>query len=436
MAQLHDPPPGYLTVAEVVRDELCHSCGVCGGICPKGAIEFDDRARPLIDVNSCNGCGLCLQVCSGWRGTFFRPDAVPATSAYLTHSLDQQLRQQSSSGGLVTELLRSMLADGAIKKALVTIADPENPIRPKTILAATEAELLLSSQSRYCLFPWGKALAGLLRNTEPYAVVGTSCQLSSFNYALQLFPRLRDQLVLQIGICCESNVEPAATDHLLRIRKIPRSEVARLEYRHGRWPGVMAAFLGDGSMTLLSNRNRLEGAINYLKLAYGRSRCRQCCDVLCRSADLTVGDPWCRNDQGDFSWRGSDGYSAVMVHQAGAMQWLADLHRAGRILLEEQPADTLLNSQLSQEAHCLRRAGGLGETSPVGAYPDGAAQPRPRMSLVKKMIRLGRDAIQHEPWRSMFMALMLSPLGDALTSLNVWRKQYHHRRRGNKRTGN
>ena len=433
MAQRIELPPGYTTVAEVVRDELCHSCGVCGGICPKGAIGFDDRAYPAIEPDSCNGCGLCLQVCSGWRGTFFRPDVPDATPTSLAHTLDEQLRQTSSSGGLVTELLRFMLSTGAINKALVTIADPDNPLRPMSVLAETEAELLRSSQSRYCLFPWGKVVARLLRNSEPYAVVGTSCQLSSFNYAMAVFPRLREHLVLQIGICCESNVEPAATDHLIRIRKISSGDVQRLAYRHGQWPGVMAAFLRDGRMTVLSNRNKLEGAINYLKLAYGRGRCHLCCDVLCRLADLTVGDPWCRNDSGELTWRGSWGYSAVMVHQEVAGKWLTALQRDGRIWLEDQPAASLLKTQLDQESRCRKRVARTG-LAPSGkaislVNSGGADKTQQKPTGVKRMALLLRAAVRHEPVRSIFMRLMLSPLGDVLTAMNVGRKRRRHQRR-------
>jgi len=54
---------------------LCIDCGVCGWICPieavqdaKGAIvphlPRDERPRPVIDPDGCNGCRLCADVCS------------------------------------------------------------------------------------------------------------------------------------------------------------------------------------------------------------------------------------------------------------------------------------------------------------------------------------------------------------------------------------
>jgi len=58
-----------------VTERLCIDCGVCGWICPIEAVEDavgrivphlprDQRPRPVIDAESCNGCKLCVDICS------------------------------------------------------------------------------------------------------------------------------------------------------------------------------------------------------------------------------------------------------------------------------------------------------------------------------------------------------------------------------------
>jgi len=53
---------------------LCIDCGVCGEICPRQAVfdakgqlaqrvPRDQRLRPVIDHDSCNGCHLCADFC-------------------------------------------------------------------------------------------------------------------------------------------------------------------------------------------------------------------------------------------------------------------------------------------------------------------------------------------------------------------------------------
>jgi coenzyme F420 hydrogenase subunit beta len=423
------PPEKYGTVTGVVEDNLCHSCGVCGGICPSAAISFDDRALPLVYPDLCTLCGLCVQVCSGWQGTAVaeHPDGCQRT--VLAASTDSRLREKSSSGGLVTELLRFLLNSGQIKQVLVTIADPANPARAISILARTEDELLQSCQSRYSLFPWGQTLRELLRTTEPYAVVGTSCQLSSFKNALRIFPKLRNNLLLMIGICCESNIEPVATDHLLRIRGIKKENLQRIEFRSGKWPGVMAAFLHDGSEVVLSNRNRLEGAINYLKLAYGRDRCNYCSDVLCEVADITVGDPWGRDEEGFLKYRGSAGYSAAIARSETVLQMLSEMVQDKRIELhEETEPNTFLGVQerqvraaqlkVAKQAITGRRKG-----RPIIATAAKDLAVGPGLSLAEKCARLVGRIAHYEPFRSIILRVMLSTLGDTLTAINSRRKQ-------------
>jgi coenzyme F420 hydrogenase subunit beta len=370
-----------------------------------------------------------VQVCSGWQGTTVSEQPETFQRTVLAASTDSGLREKSSSGGLVTELLRFLLRSGQIHCALVTVADPANPARAITVLARTEDEVLRSCQSRYSLFPWGQTLRELLKNNEPFAVVGTSCQLSSLKNALRLFPKLRNNLVLMIGICCESNIEPAATDHLLKIRGIKLENLQRIEFRSGKWPGVMAAFLHDGSEVVLSNRNRLEGAINYLKLAYGRDRCNFCSDVLCEVADITVGDPWGRDEEGQLKYRGSAGYSAAMIRSETMQRILSEMVQDKRIELhEETEPHTFLGVQERQvQTACVKvkkqsiTAGRKGRPVIASAARDLAAGRG--MSLAERWVRAVERLAHHDPFKSIFLRIMFSRFGDTLTTINSRRKQ-------------
>ncbi|WP_288323433.1 4Fe-4S dicluster domain-containing protein [uncultured Eggerthella sp.] len=57
-----------LGVAVVVKDACVAwdwaGCTVCGDECPvEGAITLDDRDRPVVHADFCDGCGRCEQVC-------------------------------------------------------------------------------------------------------------------------------------------------------------------------------------------------------------------------------------------------------------------------------------------------------------------------------------------------------------------------------------
>ncbi|MBR0061235.1 MAG: 4Fe-4S binding protein, partial [Selenomonadaceae bacterium] len=55
-----------MKISSVVENNLCVSCGICAGVCPKKCIASTFEAgsyRPTIDENSCVNCGRCYRVC-------------------------------------------------------------------------------------------------------------------------------------------------------------------------------------------------------------------------------------------------------------------------------------------------------------------------------------------------------------------------------------
>ncbi|CVH78406.1 quinol dehydrogenase periplasmic component [Coriobacteriaceae bacterium CHKCI002] len=61
-----DPARDKLGVAIVQKDRCIayfEGCVECERACPFGAISLDESKRPVVDAQSCNGCGLCENVC-------------------------------------------------------------------------------------------------------------------------------------------------------------------------------------------------------------------------------------------------------------------------------------------------------------------------------------------------------------------------------------
>lgn len=55
-----DCPAGGYTVTENCRGCLAHRCDE---VCPRGAIQFDERQKAHIDKSKCINCGRCAEVC-------------------------------------------------------------------------------------------------------------------------------------------------------------------------------------------------------------------------------------------------------------------------------------------------------------------------------------------------------------------------------------
>jgi pyruvate formate lyase activating enzyme len=44
--------------------QLCTKCGKCAGVCPEGALSYEQDKFPRIDRKRCTGCGACSAVCA------------------------------------------------------------------------------------------------------------------------------------------------------------------------------------------------------------------------------------------------------------------------------------------------------------------------------------------------------------------------------------
>ena len=386
----------YRTISDVVSSGRCHRCGVCAGVCPQEAIAFDERALPVV-LESCNECGLCFKVCSGHEYTISgNPEFGLYGRCYLSASSDSDVRSKAASGGVVTEILRYVLKTGRVKGVVVTSGSRNDPAMPSASLVSSEKEIIDSAQSKYCLFPWGVALRDVIKSGDTFAVVGLACQIQSLRKAMSVLPELNRNAALLVGLFCESNIEPEGIKHLLKARGVAEDQLERIYYRQGTWPGVMMARLRDGREIVLSSGNGETGAVNYLKMAYGQRRCRSCHDVICASADISVGDPWVRSDAGRYTYEGSDGFSAVSVQSRRGLELFDKMADEGIVTREEWAPEQLLGVQITQ------------------------MNQRDRRGWLERFV----FALGHMPlFRSAFLRLMFSSVGDKLTSLNALRKR-------------
>ena len=99
---------------EITQKHKCCGCAGCQSICPHGCItmQSDDEgfAYPLVDKARCTNCGLCARACP----ILNRKTCTNQMKAYAAINNDQQIRLQSSSGGVFSALAECVLAQGGV----------------------------------------------------------------------------------------------------------------------------------------------------------------------------------------------------------------------------------------------------------------------------------------------------------------------------------
>jgi coenzyme F420 hydrogenase subunit beta len=297
------------TVAEVVKAGLCVGCGTCVSLCPAAAVSVSvDKNLGVylagIDSSKCKRCSLCCKVCPGVSVNFKELSSIECpkqtkslnnillgnyVNCYVGYSTDPVVRFDSSSGGVITQLLILALEEGLIDGALVTRMRKDKPLEPEPFIAKTKTEILEASKSKYCPVPTNIALKEILMNGGRYAFVGLPCHIHGLRKAQKLNVKLRDRVVFSIGLFCSHDDSFYSTRYLLNRFKVKPSNVTKISYRGKGWPGVLCIEQKSGI--------NVECAFHdWIRLHeycfFTPDRCLVCCDHAAELADISAGDAW------------------------------------------------------------------------------------------------------------------------------------------------
>ncbi|MBN2829230.1 MAG: Coenzyme F420 hydrogenase/dehydrogenase, beta subunit C-terminal domain [Candidatus Cloacimonetes bacterium] len=289
------------TIERIKHNDYCIGCGLCKSLCPVFAITMNfsyekGQYLPFVNSSKCTKCGICLAVCPGDEINHpllhqlvhqCQPED-PYTGSYLkictAHSTNKDYREQGASGGFVTQLLANLLESKAVDAVLVCGMASDKIYEPEGYLIRDANELYKYQRSVYTNVFWAKPFREIQAERLRIAVVGLPCQLHGLMKAINLKPELREYFRFTIGLFCGGSYNFQAVDKTLSDMNIPVSEVKRIDFRWGEWPGKMRILKKDGREILTKRGAHFR--TNYLP------RCFFCFDFLADLADVSVGDNW------------------------------------------------------------------------------------------------------------------------------------------------
>ncbi len=267
----------------VCKPRQCAGCMACIDICPKGAIEVEDRAEYMdarVVSKKCISCGLCHKVCQRNR-----PAPLYETVVSYQGWADQEIRKRGSSGGFATAIMESFVQGGGTVASCKLVGGEF-----RFSIARNRAELVGFSGSKYVKSnPIGiyRTVVAELKLGQRVLFIGLPCQVSALrNHASLLHSP--DESLFTVDLICHGTPS-------IRLLRMALGEYG---YDLNRLDDVL--FRESAAFGLRANAKRIEpaGVVDrysaaFLKGAIYTENCYSCQYAQRdRVSDLTLGDSW------------------------------------------------------------------------------------------------------------------------------------------------
>jgi len=290
----------------------CYGCYACKEICPNGAIsmveDFEGFVYPQIDEEICNNCDLCKKTCIFSKAELKNTDMH---SVYAAYSLNKEVREFSSSGGIFLPLAQEFIEKGGY---VVGVAYDEN-MEARYMITETMEECKKFSGSKYVrsniegILP---EIKKLLDDSKKVLFTGIPCHVAG----LKGYIGNRDNL-FTAEILCHSNPSPKVfRKYIQYLEEKFKSKVIDFKFKNKSkgWKSPSVEIIFENGKTIIENAKYN----NYTRAFQMGLTARPCC-YNCefvkenRAGDITIADFW-GIEKIEEDWADDRGTSLIIVN--------------------------------------------------------------------------------------------------------------------------
>ena len=283
----------------VINSGMCIGCGACEMADSSVRVTLNP-SKLIYEPDTAGGsaaAGVCPAVAVDYDGLhsyLFPGDPVGpfgvVRSVHLSQSTNRDRNVAASSGGLIKELLRSVLESGDVDAVIAL--DHVEGIEFAARLVRTVEDVDTLPGSIYHNLKQTPALE-LLKNTEGrLAVVAIPCQLEGlYSWVRTCEPQLRDRIVLTVGLLCGWQYSHHSINAMGEYLGYDPGDITDISYRGGGPVGKLTVTTTSGQTYTASRRVDFGYQVAFDR-HFNTPRCHVCINHSNFLADLVVGDAW------------------------------------------------------------------------------------------------------------------------------------------------
>ncbi|MEW5954328.1 MAG: Coenzyme F420 hydrogenase/dehydrogenase, beta subunit C-terminal domain [Bacillota bacterium] len=307
-----------IQTVEQLEKSRCTGCGVCVNACPNGSVfmkaDEEGFSCPSVDISICSNCGNCATYCPAIYPPIV-PESQQEPQVYAAWSLDEEVRYNSTSGGIFTELAKAVLQ----QKGYVTGARYTDRHLVEHALIDRKEDIATLRQSKYVQSETKdiyKKVEKALQTEKPVLFVGTPCQCAGLKVFLQ---KPYQNLIFCDFICRGVNSPKVYLKYLEELESEYGSRIKQVWFKNKiyGWNNFCTKIIFEDGQEYLGGRDTDPFMYGYIKKnlnLYMRPSCGQCqFKGIKRPVDITLGDFWgVKLRKNNYST--DCGVSMLMVH--------------------------------------------------------------------------------------------------------------------------
>ncbi len=330
----------------IVEQGLCIGCGLCQAVAGEDVVRVVKTAsgylHPVVvgDLEQAQ-VDRIYEVCPGTRieglpqrliDEDTRIDNVwgPWQRMVRAWAADEEMRYEGATGGVLTALAAYLLDSGRVNFVLHARASASEPSFGDATISRSRADVLAAAGSRYGPTATLIDIDAVLALGEPFAIVGTPCDLSALRNHAEFDPRV-DQLVRYwMTMVCGGFGAPETTLAFYRRNGIDPAEVTALRYRGRGCPGPTRVETTGG----VSEHHYLDYWGEDESMWGLPFRCKICPDGIGEGADIAASDTWIGGSPNRIDSETDPGTNGVIARTRAGAELLAAAAADGALTIE------------------------------------------------------------------------------------------------------